>query len=38
MENLAQSLTSENVYLIEYIKVIWNSKKKMKTVRKNINH
>ena len=34
MENLAQSLTSENVYLIEYIKVIWNSKKKNENSKK----
>lgn len=42
MKDLAQTVISENVYLIEYIKVIWNSKKtnenSKKKLKKSINH
>lgn len=38
MKDLAQTMILENVYLLEYINVTWNSKKQMKIVEKNINH
>lgn len=34
MKDLAQTMILENVYLLEYINVTWNSKKQMKIVEK----